>query len=126
MDSKCVYSASQIEVLDGIEAIRRRPGMYIGDVRGPAGLHHMLWELVANSLDEHLAGRASRIRISVEADLAEVEDDGRGLPVDPAPGLGIPMLESLFTTLHAGATQDGHVPHVRVQLASARVRPATT
>lgn len=114
MDSKCVYSASQIEVLDGIEAIRRRPGMYVGHVQGTAGLHHMLWELVANSLDEHLAGRASKIRVSVEGDLAEVEDDGRGLPVDPPPGLEISLLERLFTTLHCGATQDGHVPHVHV------------
>src|SRR6185369_2989934 len=114
MDSKCVYSASQIQVLDGIEAIRRRPGMYIGDVRSAAGLHHLLWELVANSMDEHLANRASKIRVSVEGDLAEVEDNGRGLPVEPAPGLGVSMLERLFTTLHAGATQDGHAPHVHV------------
>ena len=114
MDSKCVYSASQIEVLTAVEAIRRRPGMYIGDVRSAAGLHHMLWELVGNSLDEHLAGRASRVRVSVEADLAEVEDDGRGLPVDRDPRLGISMLERLFTAIHAGATQDGHAPHVHV------------
>src|SRR6185369_10687830 len=98
MDSKCGYSASQIQVLDGIEAIRRRPGMYIGDVRSAAGLHHLLWELVANSMDEHLANRASKIRVSVEGDLAEVEDNGRGLPVEPAPGLGVSMLERLFTT----------------------------
>jgi DNA gyrase/topoisomerase IV subunit B len=113
MDSKCVYSASQIEVLEGLEPIRRRPGMYIGDL-GAAGLHHLLWELVGNSLDEHLAGRASKIRVSVEGDLAEVEDDGRGLPVDPAPGRAVSMLEFLFTTLHLGATQDGHWPHVHV------------
>src|SRR5262245_58694334 len=85
--------AEGIVVLDGREGVRRRPGMYIGDVHDGSGLHHMLWEIVANSLDEHLAGRASRIRVSIENDLTEVEDDGRGLPVAILPVHGRPFVE---------------------------------
>ena len=111
-----VYSVESIQVLSGLEAVRRRPGMYIGDVRDGSGLHHMLWELVANALDEHLAGHAKRIRVSVEGQVAEVEDDGRGLPIEPHPRLGISGVEAILTTLHAGATLDGHFPHVHVGL----------
>jgi DNA gyrase/topoisomerase IV subunit B len=114
-----VYSASEITVLEGLEAVRRRPGMYVGDVRDGSGLHHLLWEIVANSLDEHLAGRASRIRVSLEGNLAEVEDDGRGIPIDTVPGRSIAgrevsALEWILTTLFGGPTRDGHSPHVHV------------
>jgi hypothetical protein len=114
MERTCTYASSDIVVLTGLEAVRRRPGMYIGDVQDGSGLHHMLWELVANSLDEHLGGHARRIRVSVEADWAEVEDDGRGIPVDPLPEREMSALEFVLTTLHAGPTLDGHLPHVHV------------
>jgi DNA gyrase/topoisomerase IV subunit B len=114
MEETPVYSASEITVLEGIEPVRRRPGMYIGDTNDGRGLHHLLWEIVANSLDEHLAGHASKVRVSIEADLAEVEDDGRGIPIDPSPRPGISVLEWLMTTLHFGPTRDGHLPHVHV------------
>lgn len=114
MAETCVYSVDQIEVLEGLEPVRRRPGMYIGDVRDGSALHHLLWEVVANSIDEHLLGHATRLRVSVEDDLVEVEDDGRGLPVDEDTYRGQPLLQTILTTLHAGATRDGHVPHVHV------------
>lgn len=114
MERTCTYAASDIVVLSGLEAIRRRPGMYVGDVHDGSGLHHLLWELVANSLDEHLSGHARRIRVSVEADWAEVEDDGRGIPIDPLPGREMSALEFVLTTLHAGPTLDGHLPHLHV------------
>jgi len=114
MDDTSVYTAEHIHVCDSIDAIRRRPGMYIGDVTGSEGTHHLLWELVANSLDEHLAGRASKIRVSVEANVAEVEDDGRGIPVDPYRDSGVSVLEWILTNFHNGATLDGHLPHVHV------------
>lgn len=108
-----VYSADSIEILSVLEAIRRRPGMYIGGV-GSGGVQHMLWEVVANSLDEHLAGRASRIRVSLEGQLAEVEDDGAGIPVARDPRFGASILEWSLTTLHRRPTVDGHLPHVHV------------
>jgi DNA gyrase subunit B len=114
MAETCVYSVDQIEVLEGLEPVRRRPGMYLGDVHDGSALHHLLWEVVANSIDEHLLGHATRLRVSVEDDLVEVEDDGRGLPVDEDPYRGQPLLQTILTTLHAGATWDGHVPHVHV------------
>jgi DNA gyrase subunit B len=112
-----VYSSESIVVLSALEAVRRRPGMYIGDVRDGSGLHHMLWEVVANALDEHIAGRAKRIRISIEGQLAEVEDDGRGFPIAPHPKLGMPFVELALTQLHMGRpTLDGHLPHMHVGL----------
>lgn len=109
-----VYSADSIIVLDSLEAVRRRPGMYVGDVRDSATLHHLLWELVANSLDEHLRGHATRIRVSIEGGIAEVEDDGRGIPVQRMPNRDISVLEHVLTTLHAGPTFDSHFPHVHL------------
>jgi DNA gyrase subunit B len=115
MTSKAdVYSADSIQVLSGLDAVRRRPGMYIGDVRDGSGLHHMLWEVVSNALDEHLAGRARHVRVSVEGQLAEIEDDGGGIPLTPHPESGVPFVERALTTLHCGATLDGHLPHVHV------------
>ena len=88
--------------------------MYLGDVRDGSALHHTLWEVVANAIDEHLLGHASRLRVSIEDDLVEVEDDGRGLPVEEDPHRQQPLLQTILTTLHAGPTRDGHVPHVHV------------
>jgi DNA gyrase subunit B len=106
--------ADGIVVLPSLEAVRRRPGMYIGDVHDGSGLHHMLWEIVANSLDEHLAGRATRIRVSIENGLAEVEDDGRGIPVEVVPAHGMPFVQVVLTHLHQTPTFDQHLPHVHV------------
>jgi DNA gyrase subunit B len=108
------YTADGIVVLEGLEAVRRRPGMYVGDTRDGTGLHHLLWEVVANSIDEHLAGHATRLRVSVEGSLAEVEDDGRGIPVDWIESREASALEVILTCLFAGSTRDGHLPHVHV------------
>ncbi|MBS2019543.1 MAG: hypothetical protein JST00_42170 [Deltaproteobacteria bacterium] len=82
-------------------------------MRDGSGMHHLLWEVVSNSLDEHLAGRATRIRVSVEGQLAEVEDDGGGISLAPDRH-GVPFMERALTELHCGATLDGHLPHVHV------------
>ena len=95
------YTAEQIEVLSDLEAVRKRPGMYIGGV-GIRGLHHLLWEVIDNSVDEHLAGYCSRIKVVLHKDgSASVEDDGRGIPTEMHP-LGKPALEIVMTKLHAG------------------------
>ena len=78
------YSAESIVVLSGLEAVRRRPGMYIGGV-DVKGLHHMLWEIVGNSVDAHLRGEASYVRVAIDGAQISVEDDGAGIPVDPSP-----------------------------------------
>ncbi len=96
------YTAEQIEVLDDLEAVRRRPGMYIGGV-GVRGLHHLLWEIVDNSIDEALAGYCDRITVILHKDgSASVEDNGRGIPVDEHPVFKRPALEIVMTKLHAG------------------------
>jgi len=106
------YSEQSIVVLSGLEAVRRRPGMYIGGT-GSAGLHHMLWEIVGNSVDEHLRGHASYVRVEIEGDAISVEDDGRGIPVDPHPqDPARSVLEVVLTTLHASA--DFRADHVHV------------
>ncbi len=96
------YTAEQIEVLDDLEAVRRRPGMYIGGV-GVRGLHHLLWEIIDNSIDEALAGYCDRIVVILHKDgSASVEDNGRGIPVDEHPVFKRPALEIVMTKLHAG------------------------
>ncbi len=101
------YNASQIQVLEGLEAVRRRPGMYIGSTSAK-GLHHLLWEIVDNSVDEALAGVCTAVRITVHRDgSASVEDNGRGFPVDIHPQTGRPAVETVLTVLHAGGKFGG-------------------
>ncbi|MBR4040130.1 MAG: type IIA DNA topoisomerase subunit B [Clostridia bacterium] len=100
------YSASMLKVLEGLDAVRMRPGMYIGST-GSRGLHHLLWEIVDNAIDEVANGYARIVRVELHKDgSATVEDDGRGMPVDIHPELGITGVEMIFTRLHAGGKFD--------------------
>src|SRR6202167_1536936 len=103
------YTAKDIEVLEGLEPVRRRPGMYIGGTDEHA-LHHLAAEIVDNAMDEAVAGHATRIEIELaDDDVLTVRDNGRGIPVDPHPKLKKPALEVIMTTLHAGGKFGGKV-----------------
>ncbi|HLE37796.1 MAG TPA: ATP-binding protein, partial [Candidatus Acidoferrales bacterium] len=107
MAETSTYDVQHIQVLEGLEGVRRRPAMYIGST-GPDGLHHLLYEVVDNAVDEALAGFCTRIEVILRKDgSASVLDNGRGIPVGILPKIGKPAVEVVLTTLHAGGKFDG-------------------
>jgi DNA gyrase subunit B len=105
----------EIQVFKALEGVRRRPGMYVGDIEDGSGLRNLIWEVVGNVIDLHLARMATELHVEIGADSwVTVSDDGPGIPVEPAGPDAIPLLEAICTRLHVGGTYDGHYPHVHV------------